>query len=335
MSLQIYRWMNNKKTYFTNLRYTIDEFALAHETSQTRESRSRHKPCLLTPAVPLAVGVDSFATLLPLLCHSAYASLLFFCSFLVTSSSISFCNSLIPVLSMDMFGSSRQPASPPPCFNHWKSLDGLSHSRSPISSMEYMSGSPSIVSLPLSPLLPSTPGRQVSSVCRSEPIRSEPHSVVDILRSSSDTLTSTSPQSLTLHLGVLKALIHFLIWSRCSHRNGFNTLSPSPTHLWFPHWYRFEISIHRRFSRSLNRYAASPTIGTIVTLRLICTTDTTKIYAASFPSYSDKILQGFDHLLGFRLYAEASIVKSSSKATTAQKIHISSTDGMTPLFLVA
>ncbi|WZZ49270.1 hypothetical protein YC2023_049377 [Brassica napus] len=333
MSLQIYRWMNNKNTYFTNLRYTIDEFALAHETSQTRESDTGiEKP-------PQAMSLDAGGA--PgrrrrLLCHSASASLLFFCSFLVTSFNISFCNSLIPILSMDMFGSSRQPASPPPCFNHWKSLDGLSHSRSPISSTEYMSGSPSIVSLPLSPPLSSTLGRQVSSVCRSEPIRSEPHSVVDILRSSSNTLTSTSPQSLTLHLGVLKALIHFLIWSRRSHRNGFNnTLSPSPTHLWFPHWYRFKIWIHRRFSPSLNRYAASPTIGTIVTLRLICTTDTTKIYAASFPSYSDKILQGFDHLLGFRLYAEASIVKSSSKATTAQKIHSSSTDGMTPLFLVA
>lgn len=296
MSLQIYRWMNNKNTYFTNLRYTIDEFALAHETSQTRESDTGiEKP-------PQAMSLDAGGA--PgrrrrLLCHSASASLLFFCSFLVTSFNISFCNSLIPILSMDMFGSSRQPASPPPCFNHWKSLDGLSHSRSPISSTEYMSGSPSIVSLPLSPPLSSTLGRQVSSVCRSEPIRSEPHSVVDILRSSSNTLTSTSPQSFTLHLGVLKALIHFLIWSRRSHRNGFNnTLSPSPTHLWFPHWYRFKIWIHRRFSPSLNRYAASPTIGTIVTLRLICTTDTTKIYAASFPSYSDKILQGFDHLLG-------------------------------------
>ena len=268
-----------------------------------------------------------------LLRRSASASLLFFCSIFVSSFSISFCNSLIPVLSMDTYGSSRQPASPPPRFNPRRSLDGLSHSRPPISSTEYMSGSPSIVSLLLSPPLPSAPRRQVSPVCRFESIRSELHSVVDLLRSSSDTLTSTPPQSLTLPLAVLKAPTHFLIWSHRSHRNGFNTSSLSPTHLWFPLWYRF--AIHRCISPSLNRYAASPTIGTIVTLRLTCTTDTTKIYVASFPSYSDKILQSFDHLLGFGLYAEASIVKFSSKATTAQKIHSSSTDGITPLSLVA
>ncbi|CAF2291481.1 unnamed protein product, partial [Brassica napus] len=54
---------------------------------------------------------------------------------------------------------------------------------------------------------------------RFESIRSELHSVVDLLRSSSDTLTSAPPQSLTLHLAVLKAPTHFLIWSHRSHRN--------------------------------------------------------------------------------------------------------------------
>ncbi|CAN7054909.1 unnamed protein product, partial [Brassica oleracea var. botrytis] len=155
--------------------------------------------CLLTPVVPLAAGIDSSSTLLPLL----YITLAPSSSQASKSLSLSLCNLLNMVMSMDMFSSSRQPLSPLPPFNPRRSLDGPSHSRSHISSTEHLPALLSVIFLPLSmPLLSAShrqafhhqaSRQQASFVCRIETIRSEPHSIVNLLRSSSDPLSSTLP----------------------------------------------------------------------------------------------------------------------------------------------
>ncbi|KAG2324376.1 hypothetical protein Bca52824_007104 [Brassica carinata] len=109
----------------------------------------------------------------------------------------------------------------PPCFNLQRSsLDTVSFSRSLSLSKEFSIQSQSAVSPP-----------QAFPVCRLGSSGSEPHPVVDLLRSSSNPYTSTLPQLLTPHLPVV-AMVKFMkltiIWRRHSHSGFITTILTLP-----------------------------------------------------------------------------------------------------------